>query len=65
VVNLSPSPTEELLSSPFLIYYLGEINQARKIDNWLYETLKTQGIAVTLSNNKPLPSFIKIANDKV
>jgi len=53
------------LSTPFLIYYLGEINQARKIDNWLYETLKTQGIAMTLSNNKPLPSFIKIANDKV
>lgn len=65
MVNLKPNPTDELISSPFMIYYLGEVNQARKIDNRLYDTLKTQGIAVTLSNGQPLPKFIKIANDKV
>ena len=48
-----------------MIYYLGEINQARKIDNQLYDILKAQGLAVTLSNNQPLPNFIKIANDQV
>ena len=40
VVNLRPKPSDLTQNSPFMIYYLGEVNQVKKIDNWLYNQIK-------------------------
>jgi hypothetical protein len=50
MINLRPNPTDQTINGATLIYYQGEAKRFKKIDNWLYEELKTQGLAVTLSN---------------
>lgn len=44
-----------------MIYYLGEVNQSRKIENWMYSNLKKQSnLEIGLSNGQALPDFIKL-----
>ncbi len=64
VINSRPNLTE--MNFPTMIYYLGEINQARKFDNWMYSYIKNQAnLEVALSNGQPIPEFIKVKDDQV